>query len=105
MVSGQKRSLENETEVAAQVKQELDAFFSSPNFLNYKDKKYPDVKGSFVVEVSVSDNGKVVTFFKVSSEIQSADFLNDISNSILHHRFNFRLPKKQRQKVRYTYTF
>ena len=101
----QRKVLTDEELVSEAVTAEVDAVFKSDDFLKKKSKKFNDVKGTIVADIGVIQNGKVSTFFKVDSDIQNAMFTNFISEYILDHKFNFKLQKQQRYKIRYTVTF
>ncbi|MBF0695356.1 MAG: hypothetical protein IR153_09905 [Flavobacterium sp.] len=101
-VSAQRAVLSDAESVQAAVVSEINGVLSSPGFLKQKNKKFPDVKGTVTVDVGVYRNGKVSSFFKVDSDIKNIDFLNFMSDYILGHKFNFKLPKQQKYKVRYT---
>lgn len=97
--------LTDEEEVSAMVIKEIDEVFQSSDFTKRKNKKYADVKGTMVVDIGVVQNGKVSSFFKVDSDIKNIDFINFMSDYILQHKFQFKLQKQQRYKIRYTVTF
>ena len=101
----QRPILTDEDEVSATVTKEIDAVFQSQDFIKKKDKKFSDVKGTMVIDIGVIQNGKVSSFFKVDSEIKDIDFINFMSDYILNHKFQFKLQKQQRYKIRYTVTF
>ena len=101
----QRPVLTDEEEVSATVTKEIDEVFQSTDFLKKKNKKYSDVKGTMVIDIGVVQNGKVSSFFKVDSEIKNIDFINFMSDYILQHKFQFKLQKQQRYKIRYTVTF
>jgi len=92
-------------DVTAEVIREIDEVFQSDDFRKKKDKKFPEVRGSIVVDIGVVQKGKVSTFFKVESDIKDIDFINFMSDYILKHKFRFKLPAGQRCKIRYTATF
>ncbi len=104
-VFAQRPVLSDEEEVSTSVTKEIDAVFQSADFLKKKAKKYADVKGTMVVDIGVVQNGKVSSFFKVDSDIKNIDFINFMSDYILQHKFQFKLQKQQRYKIRYTATF
>jgi hypothetical protein len=104
-VLAQKPVLTDEEEVTEMVTKEIDQIFQSSDFLKRKNKKYADVKGTMVVDISVVQSGKVSSFFKVDSDIKNIDFINYMSDYILQHKFDFKLQKQQRYKIRYTATF
>lgn len=101
----QRPVLTDEEQVMETVTQEVDAVFQSDDFMRRKMKKYPNAKGTMVIDIGVIQSGKVATFFKVDSEITDIDFINFMSKYILEHKFNFKLQKQQRYKIRYTITF
>ena len=101
----QRPVLTDEEEVSATVTKEIDEIFQSSDFLKKKTKKYADVKGTMVIDIGVVQNGKVSSFFKVDSDIKNIDFINFMSDYILQHKFQFKLQKQQRYKIRYTVTF
>lgn len=101
----QKLVLTDEEVVVEIVTKEIDDVFKSEEFLKKKNKKFQDIKGTMVVDISVIQNGKVSTFFKVDSDIKNIDFINFMSDYILNHKFKFKLQKQQRYKIRYTAIF
>ena len=104
-VFSQKKVLTDEEEVTEMVTKEMDELFKSKDFLKQKDKKFKDVKGTIVSDISVIQSGKVSTLFKVDSDINNPNFTNFLSEYILDHKFYFKLQKQQRYKVRYSVTF
>lgn len=101
----QRPVLTDEEEVSATVTKEIDEVFQSTDFTKKKVKKYAEVKGTMVIDIGVVQNGKVSSFFKVDSDIKNIDFINFMSDYILQHKFQFKLQKQQRYKIRYTATF
>jgi hypothetical protein len=101
----QRPVLTDEEEVSETVIKEIDEVFRADDFTKKKNKKYPDVKGSMVIDIGIVQNGKVSSFFKVESDIKNIDFINFMSDYILQHKFKFKLQKQQRYKIRYTATF
>lgn len=104
-VFSQKKVLTDEEMVQEAVTTEIDAVFKSQDFTKKKDKKFAAVAGTMVVDIGVVQNGKVSSFFKVDSDINNPMFTNFLSDYILEHKFNFKLEKQQRYKIRYTVTF
>ncbi|HLA55684.1 MAG TPA: hypothetical protein VK623_06270 [Flavobacterium sp.] len=104
-IQAQRKVLTDEETVQEAVTQEVDAVFKSEDFLKRKNKKFSDVNGTMIIDIGVVQNGKVSSFFKVDSEIKNIDFINFMSDYILDHKFNFKLQKQQRYKIRYTVTF
>jgi hypothetical protein len=83
----------------------MDDVFHGEDFLKRKNKKFAEVKGTMVIDIGVVQNGKVSSFFKVDSDIKNIDFINFMSDYILQHKFQFKLEKQQRYKIRYTAVF
>ncbi|RXR22180.1 hypothetical protein [Flavobacterium stagni] len=104
-LQAQKPVLTDEEQVAEMVTKEVDEVFHDEDFTKKKNKKFPNAKGTMVVDISVIQNGKVSTFFKVESDITDMDFISFMSKYILDHKFKFKLQKQQRYKIRYTITF
>jgi len=101
----QRPILTDEEEVSTTVTKEIDEVFQSSDFTKKKSKKYAEVKGTMVIDIGVVQNGKVASFFKVDSDIKNIDFINFMSDYILQHKFQFKLQKQQRYKIRYTAVF
>jgi hypothetical protein len=104
-MTAQKKVLTDEEAVQEAVTGEMETVFKSDEFLKKKNKKFQDVKGTVIIDIGVVQNGKVATFFKVDSDFKNPLFINFISDFILDHKFNFKLQKQQRYKIRYTATF
>jgi len=101
----QRKILTDEEVVQEEVTKEIDAVFKADDFTKKKNKKFKDVAGTMIVDIGVVQNGKVSSFFKVDSDIKNIDFINFMSDYILNHKFNFKLQKQQRYKIRYTAIF
>ena len=103
--NAQRPVLTDEEQISETVIAEINDLFQSKYFIKTKARKYADVKGAMTVDVGIVQNGKVSTFFKVDSEVKNIDFINFMSDYILSHKFQFKLQKQQRYKVRYSITF
>ncbi len=104
-IQAQRPVLTDEEQISEAVTKEVDELFQSQDFVKRKTKKFADTKGTMVIDIGVVQNGKVSSFFKVDSEIKNIDFINFMSDYILNHKFQFKLQKQQRYKIRYTITF
>jgi hypothetical protein len=105
VVHAQRPVLTDEEIVSETVTNEINLVFQSSDFTKKKNKKFADVKGTMTIDIGVVQNGKVSTFFKVDSDINNPNFTNFMSDYILDHKFDFKLQKQQRYKIRYTITF
>jgi hypothetical protein len=94
--------LTDEEQVQEEVTKEVDALIKSPDFLKKKNKKFSTIKGYIIVDIAVVQNGKLSSFFKVDSDIKDIDFIEYLSDLLLKQKFEFKLPKQQRYKVRQT---
>ena len=101
----QKPVLTDEEIVSETVTKEMDDLFKSKDFLKQKDKKFAAVTGTIVADIGIIQSGKVSTLFKVDSDITNPSFTNFLSDYIINYKFNFKLQKQQRYKIRYTVTF
>ena len=101
----QRPTLSDQETVSQAVIAEVDALFASEDFTKKKSRRFPDVSGIMTVDIGVVQNGKVSTFFKAESDISNIDFIDFMSQYILDHKFRFKLPKKQRYKIRHTLKF
>lgn len=103
VVSAQKRMvLTEEEQVEEAVSKEVDELFKSADFLKKKNKEFSSVKGYMVVDIAVVQNGKLSSFFKVDSDIKNIDFIEYLFDVVMKHKFDFKLPKQQRYKIRQT---
>ncbi|WP_298148241.1 hypothetical protein [Flavobacterium sp.] len=100
-----RKLLTSEEEVQEAVSAEVSDLFSSEKFMKLKNKKFPEVKGYIVYDLSIVGNGKVSTCFKVDSDIKNPLFINFISSYLIDQKFFFKLQKQQRYKVRYRAEF
>jgi len=96
--------LTEEEQVQEAVTKEVDAIIKSEDFLKRKNKKFKEVEGYIIVDIAVVQNGKLSSFFKVDSDIKNIDFIEYVSDLLLKQKFDFKLPKQQRYKVRQTLT-
>lgn len=94
--------LTEEEQVQEAVTKEVDELIKAPDFLKKKNKKYNGVKGYIIVDIAVVQNGKLSSFFKVDSDIKNIDFIEYVSDLLLKQKFEFKLPKQQRYKIRQT---
>ena len=101
----QRPVLTDEATVSEMVISEMHEVFQSPDFIKKKNKKFSDVTGDMVIDITVIQSGKVATFFKVDSTIKDIDFINFMSEYILTHKFKLKLEKKKRYKIRYNISF
>ncbi len=104
-VWSQRPVLTDEEIVSEMVTAEMNEVFQSSDFIKKKNKKFYEVTGDMVIDITVIQSGKVATFFKVDSTIKNIDFINFMSEYILTHKFKFKLEKKKRYKIRYNITF
>ena len=79
-------------------------FSNSETLLRFKRRHYPSTQGQIVADL-VLKGRKVETVFVVSSTVEPMMFNNAFCNFLKDMEFEFKLPKGQREKVRYTFVF
>lgn len=99
-VAQKREVLTEEEQVQEAVSKEVSEMFKSEDFLKKKNKKFKATAGYIVVDIAVVQNGKIASFFKVDSDIKDIDFIEFLSKTVFDHKFNFKLPKQQRYKIR-----
>jgi len=65
-----------------------------------------NIKGEFVMDLTVQGKGKLLTIFMVSSSVEDVKYQNMLKNKLSEYQFaNIKLPKDERVKFRHTLTF
>jgi hypothetical protein len=65
-----------------------------------------NVKGEFVIDLTLQGKGKVLTIFMVSSSVDELKYQNLLKSKLTEIQFrNIKIPKKERVKFRQTLTF
>ena len=83
---------------------QLEQFNRSETLHRFKHKHYPATHGSITADL-VLKGRKVETVFVVSSDVEPMMFNNAFFNFLKDLEFEFKLPKGEREKVRYTFVF
>jgi hypothetical protein len=65
-----------------------------------------NVKGEFVMDLTIQGKGKLLTIYMVSSSVEDIKYQNMLKNKLSEFYFvNIKLPKNERVKFRHTLTF
>lgn len=92
-------------EIEEKVHQELSqVFLLSKDFVSLKSK-FPEVKGSMSLFVTVAGKGTVQTIFKSDGTIDNVAFSNKLQDLLKEYRFSFALKKGSSCKVMHEFTF
>ena len=96
----------NKQPVIEEIKAQLATMASKPlqELLEFCRKK--EIKGEFVVDLTVEGKGQIVTVFMVSGGESDITKKNLLKNKLTELHFeNVKIPKKERVKLRYTLNF
>lgn len=80
----------------------LRAFIKSDSFNKFRNKHYPESKGTIEMEL-VLKGKKVESIFVKEAHIEPVPFINAFSNFIKDMTFEFKLAKGQRIKIIHTF--
>lgn len=83
---------------------QLEQFNHSEKLQRFKHKHYPHTNGTIIADL-VLKGKKVETVFVVQSDVEPMMFNNAFCNFLKDMEFEFKLPKGEREKVRYTFVF
>lgn len=83
---------------------QLEQFNNSDKLHRFKHKHYPETHGTIIADL-VLKGKKVETVFVVQSDVEPMMFNNAFCNFLKDMEFEFKLPKGEREKVRYTFVF
>ena len=95
--------LEYEAVVAA-AKAELDTMMQPGGALQLESVKL-NIKGEYVIDLTIYDKGKVLSVFMVSSDAGEIKMQNAAKDLIRRAVFNFKMPKDKTYKLQYTFNF
>ena len=91
--------------IITQARRQLVAL-SSPSGKLYETCSKKNVKGDFVVDLTIQGKGDVLTVFMVSSSTGVVNDQNFLKSQLAELRFeDIKIPKKERIKFRHTLTF
>lgn len=83
---------------------QLEEFSLGEKLSRFKLKHYPETQGHITADLVIKGR-KVETVFIVESTVEPMMFNNAFSNFLKDMDFDFKLPKGERQKIRYTFRF
>lgn len=100
---GQKKSLYLYEEVVAEAKLELDSSMLNGTLKEWAVKN--NVKGEYIMNVTIHEKGKVLSVFAVSSDIDDIKMQNRVKDAIRTVVFNIKMPKGKTYKFQYVFNF
>lgn len=103
-VSAQKVLLQESKEVKEAAIHELDSLMLPGGELQLEASEN-NVKGEFIMDVTVHDKGKVLSVFMVSSDADDIPMQNRAKDLVRKVEFSFKVPKSKTYKFQYTFRF
>jgi hypothetical protein len=97
--------LEDQDEIVAAAKAELDSAMMSPEGYFYLAGQKYEIRGAYTFDITVFDKGKVVSVFAVENNEGTVDGQNTLKDIILTYVFSFQMPKGKRYKFQYTFNY
>lgn len=105
-VHAQKKVLiEDYQKVIEAAKAEFDEAMKAPEGALYLFAEKHQIKGTFVLSITIHEKGKVVTVFVKKNEGGSIPSQNTLKDYLMKHRFNFKMPKGNDYKFDHTFQF
>ncbi len=101
----QKKNLLQEYDhVVSQAKAELDSLMTPGTaFLQQAAKQ--NIKGEYILDITVHDKGRVLSVFMVSSDADDIKMQNRAKDLIRTIEFGFKVPRDKTYKFQYTFQF
>ena len=96
--------LNDTSEIFKFVHSDLDNWIRSEDFQKFKMRHFPEVKGTIVIDLSVSGKGKIETVFNQENTTGNISFVNSFTTLLKKHTFPFKLKKGARYKITHTFT-
>ena len=103
--AGKKPLIEHPDEIKAAAIAELDTAMMAPDGLIYLFAQKQLIKGTFVMDITVYEKGKVATVFVQSNEGGSLASQAKLKDFIKDYEFNFKTPKGKKYKLTYEFQF
>ena len=99
----QKKSLVEYDEVAVEAKAELDSSMHVGDFKKFAVKN--NIKGEYVMDITIKEKGEVLTVFAVSNDSDNLKMQTRIKDFLRQFTFNIKMPKARTYKFQYTFNF
>jgi len=84
--------------------EQLDADLMNAESSLYKSISKKQIKGLFLMNITIQKNGEVVSIFAQSDDKTNIQMQNMLKDIILNYKFDVSLPKNERIKFAYTFT-
>ena len=101
----QKKHLSNPQEVEQEVHQVLNTALNSDEGLLHKLKSKNNLKGTFVIDLTINDKSHVISVFVVENNGGTAQGQTTLKDALIDLKFKFKVPKGKRYKIRHTFIF
>lgn len=99
-----KKLLQEYDQVVAQAKAELDSLMMPGTaFLQQAAKQ--NIKGEYILDITVHDKGQVLSVFMVSSDADDVKMQNRAKDLVRTIVFGFKVPRDKTYKFQYTFQF
>ena len=101
--SATKPLIVNYEEVVAKAKSELDSSMQSGALKEFGLKN--EIKGKYVMDITIHEKGKVLTVFAVSNDSDNLKMQNKLKDFVRTLEFSFKLPAGKPYKFQYAFQF
>lgn len=101
---GQKRLIQEYNQVVEAAKAELDSMMKQAGSLQTEAKEV-NVKGEYILDVTIHEKGKVLSVYMVSSDADDVKMQNRAKDLVRRVEFGFKVPKGKTYKFQYTFSF
>lgn len=99
-----KKLLQEYDHVVSQAKAELDSLMTPGTaFLQQAAKQ--NIKGEYILDITVHDKGQVLSVFMVSSDADDIKMQNRAKDLVRAIVFGFKVPRDKTYKFQYTFQF
>lgn len=99
-----KKLIQEYDQVVAQAKAELDSLMApGSGFLQQAAKQ--NIKGEYILDITVYDKGQVLSVFMVSSDADDIKMQNRAKDLVRTIVFGFKVPRDKTYKFQYTFQF
>lgn len=102
-VPAQRQLVQDYSEVTARATHELDSSMTNGGLKEWAVKN--NVKGEYVMDITIHEKGKVLTVFTVSNDSDDINMQTRLKDFVRTLVFSFKMPKGKTYKFQYTFNF
>ncbi|MBL7930133.1 MAG: hypothetical protein JNL47_11765 [Bacteroidia bacterium] len=99
-----KKLLQEYDHVVSQAKAELDSLMA-PGTVFLQQAAKQNIKGEYILDITVHDKGQVLSVFMVSSDADDIKMQNRAKDLVRTIVFGFKVPRDKSYKFQYTFQF